>query len=108
MVFIAAAAVRACLIVEVCQFLQNPPSYIMVDYLKGAYKVWSCFSDCAGSYSGGDAGGMYSSSYNGDYISRGSDVCIKVHSLILNHFMDFYNFFISTGYINDLGLMSYV
>lgn len=29
----------------------------------------------SGSYGGNDVGGMYSSSYGGDYMSRGSDVC---------------------------------
>lgn len=28
----------------------------------------------SGSYGGSDVGGMYSSSYGGDYVSRGSDV----------------------------------
>ena len=32
---------------------------------------FACFS---GSFSGSDVGGMYSSSYGGDYMSRGSDV----------------------------------
>lgn len=30
----------------------------------------------SGSFGGGDVGGMYSSSYGGDYNSRGSDVMI--------------------------------
>lgn len=32
----------------------------------------------SGSFGSGDVGGMYSSSYGGDYISRGSDVMILV------------------------------
>lgn len=30
----------------------------------------------SGSYGGSDVGGMYSSSYGGDYMPRGSDVCL--------------------------------
>lgn len=40
----------------------------------------------SGSYSGGDVGGMYSSSYGSDYMPRGSDVYLLKPFLIWDNF----------------------
>lgn len=67
------AVVRVWTMVEVC-FVPCKILLYLLTFVCIEKSVYILFW-FVGSYGGSDVGGLYSSSYGGDYMSRGSDVC---------------------------------
>lgn len=72
------AVVRVWTMVEVC-FVPCKILLYLLTFVCIEKSVYILFW-FVGSYGGSDVGGLYSSSYGGDYMSRGSDVGSSVYS----------------------------